>query len=91
VGRARGFDRYLTTTAEGTQEVLVTPETALPVEINVQTQSGANARSTMAYEPFGVRGQLRKLTRTDQGLGAAGRAVTEVELSNAVVSDGAQP
>src|SRR5690606_36018542 len=91
VERVRGLDRFVMTTAGGGKhEILADPETALPVELTHGGRSGAVARTTMRYEALRGRGHVRRQNRTEHDLGEAGRSVTEVAVSNVVVSDEAE-
>lgn len=92
VGRTRGLDRYVTQTTTGRQEVLVTPDTALPVELRSAVE-GAEVQTDVTYEPYGPYGYVRRFMRSEHrfSAAAAGRTVTEVELSNVVISGEVAP
>lgn len=92
VGRVRGLDRFVSTSGEGSQEVLVTSDTVLPVEVNVSMPGGISTRMTMSYDAYGSRGHVRRLTRSEQTFDAsAARSVTEVELTNVVIAGEVTP
>lgn len=88
VGRVRGFDRYVSQGAGGRHEVLVTPDTALPVELNSTSETG-EMQTTVAYQAHGTYGHVRRLMRSEHRFAQMniGRAITEVELGDVVISD----
>jgi len=88
VGRVRGLDRFVAATGSSSQEVLVTPDTVLPVEVNVLSAGVLQSRTELLYSPYGTDRHVRQLMRTEQSVGDEGRAVTEVELSNIILLDG---
>jgi hypothetical protein len=90
VGRRRGLDHYVAAHGDVTVEVLVNPETALPAEMNATRGAGLVARTTFTYSahPAGVlvrRGLHSELALAES---AGARAVTDVELTNVVLSEG---
>jgi hypothetical protein len=93
VGRLRGLDRYVAATADGRHEVLVTPDTALPVEVLLSSAAAGQMRTGLTYEARGGYGHLRRLIRSEHHLPepGAGRAITEVELANVVLSSEVRP
>jgi len=88
VGRSGGLDRYVKTDTHGRHQVLVTPDTALPVEVLVSSPTAGEMRTAIAYEAHGAYGHVRRLIRSEHHLAqaGAGRAVTEVELANIVLA-----
>jgi hypothetical protein len=93
VDRVRGLDRYVTTTSDARHEVLVTADTALPVEILTSSTSAGQMRTGVTYEAYGDYGHVRRLMRSEHHFaeGAAGRSIIEVELANVVLSTEVQP
>ncbi|ODS57769.1 MAG: hypothetical protein ABS36_04815 [Acidobacteria bacterium SCN 69-37] len=92
-GRVRGLDRYVVATADGRHEVLVAPETALPVEVVTESAAAGQMRTGVNYESRGAYGYVRRLLRSEYHFAdtAAGRAVTEVELANVVLTGEVRP
>ncbi len=88
-GRVRGLDRYVATTSDARHEVLVKPDTVLPVELLTSSSGRGEMRTGVTYDAHGRHGYVRRLLRTEHHLAeaGAGRAVTEVELANIVMSD----
>lgn len=89
VGRVRGLDRFVSESAGATEEVLVTPDSALPVEVNSVAGGVLMRRVELAYTPRGD-GHVRRAIRTEQPLEGTeqGRMVTDVEFSNITLLDG---
>jgi len=92
-GRVRGLDRYVATTGDARHEVLVKPDTVLPVEMLTSSSSRGEMRTGVTYQAHGRHGHVRRLLRTEHHLAeaGAGRAVTEVELANVVIGDEVRP
>lgn len=93
VGRVRGLDRYVSKTKEGSDEVLVAPDTALPVELASSSAAAGDVRTEVAYQAYGAYGHVRRLMRSEHRFAQAdaGRVLTEVELANVVISDEVMP
>jgi hypothetical protein len=84
VGQVRGLDRFLSQAADSVHELLVDPETALPVEINVAEHGALVRHATLEYEPVAGAALLRRRIRNEEVAGDADgvRLVTDIELSN---------
>lgn len=93
VGRLRGLDRYVAVQADGRHEVLVTSDTALPVEMSMSSTTAGQMRTGLTYEARGSYGHIRRLMRSEHHFAesGAGRAITEVELANVVLSSEVRP
>ncbi|MCC7045015.1 MAG: hypothetical protein IT183_14210 [Acidobacteria bacterium] len=93
VGRLRGLDRYVAASGDGRHEVLVTPATALPVEMFMSSTTAGQMRTGLTYEARGSYGHIRRLMRSEHHFAdsGAGRAITEVELANVVLSSEVLP
>jgi hypothetical protein len=91
VGRVRGLDRFVVTLPDETEEALVAPDTALPVEINATRQGALIAHLQLLYDRTSS-GYVRRLVRSEQAVGdaAGSRAVTEIELANLDMTGGAR-
>jgi hypothetical protein len=92
-GRVGDLERYVSTSADGRHEALVTVDTVLPVELVSSSTAGGRMRTTLAYEVHPGYGHVRRLMRSEHHLPQtdAGHAVTQVELSNVVLSDEVRP
>lgn len=92
-GRAGGLERYVSSSADGRHEALVTVDTALPVDLVSSSTTGGRMRTTLAYDARAGYGHVRRLMRTEHHLPQAdtGHAVTQVELSNVVLSGEVRP
>ncbi len=88
VGRIRGLDHYVTTDETTRHEALVTPDTALPLEVSTTMADGTEVRTEVEYEPYGTYGHVRRLLRSRHRFAQAsfGGALTEVELANVVIA-----
>jgi hypothetical protein len=64
-GKIRGLDRYLTQSDGRIQEVLVSADTVVPVEINVVNDSALESHSTFEYEALADGTLWRKRARTE--------------------------
>jgi hypothetical protein len=83
-GRVRHLDRFVTTSADGTMEVLADPASALPIEVNLVRDGALVAQSTLGYS-VGANGALvRRSVRSEQvvATGSTNRAVARIELAN---------
>jgi hypothetical protein len=92
-GRVGDLERYVSSSTDGHHEALVTVDTALPVDIVSSLTAGGRMRTTLAYEAHAGYGHVRRLMRTEHHLPQtdAGHAVTQVELSNVVLSGEVRP
>ncbi len=87
-GQVRGLDRFTAWVGEETHEVLVDPQTAVPVEVNTMRAGQLVARTTLAHlrDAAGVlvrRTMRRERTRAGP---SSDRSVTEIELANIQLS-----
>jgi hypothetical protein len=84
VGTVRGLERFVTQAAGRAQELLIDPETTLPVELNVVHQGRLFSRTIFDYQPSTAGSLLRRRLRTEFALGSStdGRMVSEVELTD---------
>jgi hypothetical protein len=91
VGRVRGLDRFVVALPDETEEALVAPDTALPMEINATRRGALISHVQVTYDRTS-RGFVRRLFRAEQAVGDAGgsRAVTEIELANLDMTGGAR-
>jgi hypothetical protein len=91
VGRVRGLDRFVVSLPDETEEALVAPDTALPMEINATRQGALIAHLQLTYDRTS-NGFVRRLVRSEQAVGdaAGSRAVTEIELANLDMTGGAR-
>jgi len=82
--RVRTLDRYVGTVGGARREVLVDPESAVPVEVNVAADGVLVSHTTFDYEPQADGSLLRRKTRTEQRLSPSSddRLVSEIELSH---------
>lgn len=90
VNQVGGLDRHIVMQANGMSEVLVDPQTALPVEINVVRGGALVVRTRIAYDALGDDLLVRRRALAERALpgGRGGRLITDVELSNVVVTPG---
>jgi hypothetical protein len=90
VGQVRGLDRFLNQTSDSTHELLVDPETALPVEINVADRGQLVRHATLDYEKLAGTTLLRRRLRNEQVVAEPDgvRLVTEIELTNVRLTEG---
>lgn len=90
-GAVRGLDRYVVKTGETVQEVLVSPASALPVEVNVLTKGALTGRHEFSYEPLPDGRLVRARTRSEVVAGTTGeRLVSVTTLSGVRVAEGAR-
>jgi hypothetical protein len=92
VGRVHGLDRFLRSTGSQVEEALVTPDSSLPVEVNVARGGALASHVQVTYEAHPVAGFARRLVHSEQLSNAASgaRIVTDVEMTNLVVDGGAR-
>lgn len=83
-GRVRHLDRFITTSADGTMEVLADPASALPIEVNVVRDGALVAQSTLGYSAGANGALIRRSVRSEHVVAAdsGARAVAQIELSN---------
>lgn len=86
----RGFDRFVMTSGENTQELLLNPDTALPAELNVVVRGRLATRAQFEYEPIPggllIRRRLRAEHATTDANGA--RLISDVELTDLSLGEG---
>jgi hypothetical protein len=82
--RIGGLDRFLTASGDQMTELLVDPDSSLPVEINLVKDGTLVAHTTFAYQSGVAGSQIRRLTHSERLLpGNTGeRAVIDVEVTN---------
>jgi hypothetical protein len=82
--RAKGLDRYVTSDQDSDSEMLVDPESALPVEINIVQHGTLVTHVTHEYAPYGPQHLLRKRIRVERQVpgSRAERTLMVFELDN---------
>jgi hypothetical protein len=92
VGQVRGLDRFVLVSPVQTEEVLVAPASALPVEVNVARGGTLVSQVQLAYDANPAVGFVRRMLHAEQAVGetSGARLVTDVELANLVVDGGAR-
>jgi len=90
VGRVRGLDRFVLTISNQTEEVLVAPDSALPVELNVARGGILASHIQLAYDSNATVGFVRRLLHSEQVASdvSGARLVTDIEMANLVVDGG---
>jgi hypothetical protein len=90
VGRVRGLDRFVMATGNQTEETLVTPDSSLPVEVNLVRAGGLASHIRITYDSNPAVGYVRRLLHSEEVANEASgaRLVTEVEMSNLIVDGG---
>jgi hypothetical protein len=83
-GQVRGFDRFTSHSGDVEQEILVDPNTALPVEMNTTRQGTLVARTTWAHVRDTAGQLVSRTSRTERTVqGDSGdRSVTTTTLAN---------
>jgi hypothetical protein len=66
IDRTKGLDRYITSSQDSDSEILVDPESALPVEINIVRDGTLVSHVTHEYVPYGPQHLLRKRVRVER-------------------------
>ena len=86
------MDRYVLSGPSETEEVLVLPDSALPVEVNRGEGGRLRSRLQLVYDSHPAVGFVRKSLRSEQVLvvanGDGTRLVTDVEMANLTVDGG---
>ena len=92
VGSVRALHRYLARSGRMVEEVLVTPDTALPAELNRLEDGVLVEHHTFEYAPVGDGRLVRARTRSDTALpqGHGARLVAVTSLSGIRVAGGAR-
>jgi hypothetical protein len=86
-GRVGRLTRYVQPRGEVSEELLVDPVTALPVEVNVVKQGALDAHTTIEYGTTSTGQLVRRRLQTEQLLegGAGRRSRLSVDFSNVAV------
>jgi hypothetical protein len=86
----RGLERYVSAQGANEIEVLVDPETALPVETNAARGGSLSARAQMSYDVHPTGLIVRRLLQSERvaRLTDRRRLVTRIELSNVRMTGG---
>jgi len=84
VGQVRGFDRYVITHGDRTEETLVDRQLQVPVETNVVHQGRLVAHRTMSYAAAGADLVVRRSVRTERMVSpeTGERAIVDIEFTN---------
>ncbi len=87
-GQVRGLDRFTAWVGEDTHEILVDPQTAVPVEVNTMRAGQFVGRTTLGHVRDAAGVLLRRTMRTERVRARApgDRSVTEIELANIQLS-----
>lgn len=90
IGRVRGLDRFVMATGNQTEEALVTPDSSLPVEVNLARAGVLASHIQITYDSNPAVGFVRRLLHSEEVSNEASgaRLVTEVEMANLVVDGG---
>lgn len=91
VGRVRGFDRFLLREEGMTRELLVTPATALPAEINTARAGALASRLQLEYVAAGSLGHVRQALRSERPATSSSAdelIVTDLVMANIEVGTG---
>lgn len=90
VGTMRGLERYVVKRGSAIEEVLVSPDTALPVEINVVDGGALTERHQFTYETRSDGFVVRTRSRSESRLGAGRERLVSVTTLTQVEIGGAQ-
>jgi hypothetical protein len=92
-GSVRGLDRFVSTDGFDLDEVLVEPDTALPVEVNAVRGGALVSRLVLSYGVFDDSRLVRRSVRAERAMPEAGnrRLVTDVSFSNVRLGAGVRP
>ena len=87
-GQVRGLDRFTAWVGQETHEVLVDPQTAVPVEINTTRSGQLIAHTTFAHIRDAAGVLVRRTMRSERALARApgDRSVTEIALADIQLS-----
>lgn len=89
VERVRGLDRHVVRNGDESQETLVDPDAAVPVEVSVTRDGATVERLRHEYASLAGGGLLRRAVRSERLLpGGRDRLVVEVEFSGLRVDVG---
>lgn len=90
VGLVRGLDRFVQETSTTTSEVLLRPDTALPVEVNLAREGRLVSRATFDYQLAAGNRWVRRHLRLEQSLNpnTSERLVTDIELIDVSAAEG---
>ena len=89
-GRLSGLDRYVATTGDVTNEMLVNADIVIPAEINTALRGTLMTRTTFAHEARAGGVFVRRFSHAERRLPEAGdvRAVTDIEMTNVSTTSG---
>jgi hypothetical protein len=82
-GKVRGLDRFTRVDGPATHEVLVDPQSAVPIEVNTLRDGHLLSHSTISYQPAADGSLVRRVVRVERLLSPDGdRAITDTEYAN---------
>ncbi len=89
-GSVRGLDRYISSTDGDLDEVLVDPDTVLPMEMNTVRDGHLVSRAEMAYDERPDGWLVRRRLRAERVVPSVNgrRVVLDIELSNVRLGSG---
>jgi hypothetical protein len=87
VGKLRGMDRYVETSANDTTELLVDRDWSLPLELNIVRGGQLQSRATFFYEAGPGGSRVRRATHVEHVLTKGVRTALDVELAGVRLED----
>jgi hypothetical protein len=92
LGKLRGQDRYLQTTADETTEVLADETWAVPVEVNIVRAGALESHASFSYEAGPGGSLVRRRSHVEHVItgmngGKGARMALDVELANVTLED----
>jgi hypothetical protein len=84
IGQVRGHDQFILRSGAQVDELLITPDTAVPVELNETTEGELTARMEFEYDAQGADALVRRHVRAERAIGKSGgeRMVTDLSVTN---------
>jgi hypothetical protein len=87
LGRLRGMDRYVETSANHTTELLVDSDWSLPLELNVVRDGQLQSHASFSYEAGSGGSLVRRASHVEHLLPKGVRTALDVELANVRLED----
>jgi hypothetical protein len=90
LGTVRGLSRFVTTAGDLTTEVLVDPQMAVPIEVNIARNGELESHAAYTYAAIAGGGLVRQRMHSEQRLtgSQAGRLSVDIDIANVKVGQG---
>jgi hypothetical protein len=87
-GKVRGLDQFIRKDGAEVHELLASPDSSLPVELNQTNNGRLVSHAQFEYQPFNGNGIARSRVHSERALADGTRSVSDVSVANITVNQG---